>query len=123
MKKTRSILLLAAAAATIFLNACGDKTTGVSNGKGEDAAIVALIKARIISPETATFQPVLKSADGKKACVIWEGANSMGGRNSSASFLSNQEGNWSFPAIQYIIRNKESCNQQALEAWDPTTVL
>ncbi len=119
MKKTHSILLFAAAAATVLLSACGDKTTGASNGNGEDDAIIALIKEQIISPETAKFQPVLKSADGKKACVIWEGANSMGGRNSSASFLSNQEGNWSFPAIQYIIRNKESCNQQSLEKWHP----
>lgn len=119
MPLTRSYLLIAATAATVALGACGEKTADQPKGDGEYAKVIELIKQNIASPENTVFQPMLKSADGKKSCVAWDVTDSLGGKSSRASFLVNKDGNWSFEIYQHIAQPKASCTPDGLEKWNP----
>ena len=119
MSKIRTCLLIAVTAATLALAACGEKTAGQPKSDGEYAKVIALIKQNIASPDATVFQPMLKSADGKKSCVAWDVTDSLGKRASRASFLVNQDGNWYFETYQHIVQTKESCTPNGLEKWNP----
>ena len=119
MSKTRSYLLISATAATLALGACGEKTADQPKSDGEYAKVIEIIKQNIASPEKTVFQPMLKSADGKKSCVGWDVTESLGGKSSRASFLVNTDGNWSFETHQHIVQSKASCTQDGLEKWNP----
>lgn len=118
----RSFTTLAALCAAIALTACQSKEAQGPKLSPEEGKAVALIKTLINSPETAVFQPMIKSTDGTKACIVWEGADNMGVRSQSAALMANQNGNWYIPRLDLVVANQKRCTQAALDAWNPKSL-
>ena len=83
---------------------------------GEESRIKDVVKHRLKDPESAQFKDTIYSPDGKRACLIWNAKNSMGGYgNWNIAELKKMESEW---IVNNLDGSKYNCSDAGFKALD-----
>lgn len=90
---------------------------------GEESKIKEVVRSNLKDPESAQFKDAVVSADGKRACIVWNAKNSMGGYGDwKAASLNMGDGltketAWGWH-IEELAASPESCSETVFQEYD-----
>jgi hypothetical protein len=83
---------------------------------GDEAKFKDLVRDQLKDPGSANFKDVKVSANGKRACILWNAKNSMGGYgNWEVAEFSKADAGWSLKTLKGIV---DDCSEEGFKAID-----
>lgn len=102
----------------LALTGCGDSELASDSSKIKDS-----VRGKLNDPGSAEFKEMVISKDGKRACIIWNAKNQMGGYGKwKVAELTKNESKWTLKEMDGLEQNCSSVGFTSTDAGEQAAV-